>query len=149
LANEDTVLFLSPESERLHAVSLQSGKPLWSLPLEDGLFLSEAANGRALLIGSKAVRFIALESGPFEKILPIPLPGGKGVMISHADGPEYLLPLKAGGALRIDLTRQTAERIDLASPPPGGNLVIDGDTILMQTVNRILRLDPMRPDPKR
>lgn len=144
VASEDVLLFLSPESHRLHAVSLVNGKPLWTLPLEDGLFLSDEANGRALLIGSQSVKFIGLERREIEKTLPIPAPGGRGVMISLADGAEYLLPLEAGGFLRIDMTHQSTARIDSASSHPWGNLVIDGETVLMQSMNRISRLAPMQ-----
>ncbi len=148
VVHQETAVLLSPESHRLHAVSLPSGKPLWTLPRGDGLFLSPAIGHRILLVGSQSVRFINLDQGKIEKTLSTPKPGGRGVRVSHSDGPKYLLPLAAGGVCAIDLISQTPERTFPAFPMPGGNLVIDGETILMQTHDRVLRLAPWKGEPQ-
>ena len=140
------VLLASPESGQLHAISLRTGEPLWTLPRADGLFLANAGEGPVLVIGSKTVRAVNPETGRVVWTVPTPTPGGRGIVRETEMGSTYLLPLKAGGILEIDPARKTARRTFPNSSEPWGNLVTAGEAILMQTHDRLSRLAPLQPD---
>jgi outer membrane protein assembly factor BamB len=145
IVRNQTVLFTSPESDHLHAVSRQTGEPLWMLPRGDGLFLADTGHGPVLLIGSQTVRLVNPSNGRVVWTAPTPKPGGRGVVRSNETGPTYLLPLAAGGVLEIDPARKTTRQTFPFECEPWGNLIASGESILMQTHDRLVRLAPLEP----
>ncbi|MCA9072232.1 MAG: PQQ-binding-like beta-propeller repeat protein, partial [Planctomycetaceae bacterium] len=93
IVENETVLLASPESSHLHAVSLKTGETQWTLPREEGLFLSRGIGGQVLLIGSQSLRMIASKTGQQITSLAIPTPAGRGWGTSSKTGESYLLPL--------------------------------------------------------
>ncbi len=141
--HQETILLASPESQHLHAVSLTTGEPLWSIPKGDGLFLTNVVDQGVLLIGSKTVRLLDPATGKILWSQAIPQPGGRGAMIATPTGNRYLLPLEAGGAMVLDPKHKTAKRTFPQTPLPSGNLAAEGETILLQNGNSLSRLAPL------
>ncbi len=139
-----TLLLASPESDQLYAISLPSGEPKWQLPRDDGLFIADAGDD-VLVIGKKIIRVIDPENGEIVWKIPTPMPAGRGIVRTSEAGSTYLLPLKAGGVLEIDPVRRTTRRTFPLDPKPWGNLVAAGDAVLMQTHDRLVRLEPLNP----
>ncbi len=148
IVKDDAVLFCSPESEHLLAVSLSTGKPLWKQSRDDGLFPADGPPGQVFIIGSQSVRCVRTETGKTLWRLTTPMPAGRGVMIGTQQGREYLLPLQAGGVLRIDPLHKTARRTFPSDSLRMGNLVAKGETIIGQTYDQVVRLAALKIEPE-
>ena len=148
IVNDGVVLVASPESEHLLAVSLRTGKPMWKQARGDGLFISDGPPGQVLVIGSQSIRSVNAGTGKTVWDLPTSLPAGRGATIRTKQGSEYLLPLQAGGVLRIDPLRKTARRTFPAESLPMGNLTVEGETIIGQTYDQVLRWAPLKSEPE-
>ena len=151
LVTGNQVVLLSPFSERLASVDLETGRPAWSRGRE-GLEYVAAASGRTLLVvGPHQVEGIDLVTGNVSWQRRPGLVSGRGVRLGEA---RYLVPLKSGRitCLQID----TGREVGLSLPPSHaaetlptpvglpararirpGNLVVAGDWILSLTADRI------------
>jgi len=145
------VVLLSPFSERLASVELETGRPVWSRGRE-GLEYVAAATGQTLLVvGPHQVEGIDLATGSVSWQRRPGLVSGRGVRL---DQDRYLVPLKSGRitCLQIDTGRevglslppQTSDGklpVPVGLPAPAGirpgNLVVAGDWILSLTADRI------------
>ena len=132
--------FITPRSAAIHALSIESGKLLWSQTVSKGLFLAPVVDGRLLAIAQyRAIAFDAA-SGAVLWSSAIGLPSGRGFT---ADG-RYYLPQADGGLATIDM--QTGH-VDFPIAPPKdrlGNLLplaeSDSGAALSQSNDRVALL---------
>lgn len=133
VATGDRVLLTPKLTNALHCVDLRTGRDLWEKPVkrEDGLYLAGARDGRVVVVGTKNVRSIDLETGkPSWKASATPgSPAGRGfVTETHAvlpvDTNEIAFVELASG--RVTTKRAIPKGVDV------GNLVPAGDRIVSQ-----------------
>jgi outer membrane protein assembly factor BamB len=111
--------FISPRSAAIQALSLDSGKPLWSQPVNKGLFLAPIVDGRLLAISLYRATAFDTATGALLWSSAIGLPSGRG----FAAGGRYFLPQADGGLATIDLESGAVD-FPIAPPKePLGNLV--------------------------
>lgn len=146
IVDGETVLLASPESSHLHAVSLKTGDPRWSISRDDGLFLAEGTSGQVLLVGSQSIRVLDAQTGKQVQEIPTPTPAGRGMATTSPKGKVYLLPLKGGGVWEVDLTRKTSRRTFPSQELTAGNLIVDGNSVVVQSSDSLQRLALLNPE---
>jgi outer membrane protein assembly factor BamB len=132
--------FISPRSGAIHALSVDSGSPLWSQTVKQGLFLAPIIDGP--LVAISQYRAIAFDRASGARLWSsaVGLPSGRG----FAAKGRYYLPQADGGLATIDL--QTGHVEFPIAPPkdPPGNLLplaeIDGGAALSQSNDRVALL---------
>ena len=107
------MLFLPPDSSRLHCIDLVSGQRLWCEEASQAQFVAGADDGIVMLVTSQECIGFCLESGALRWRTPIDAPAGRGVA---ADG-AYLLPLNSGQLAEICFADGTLRPNLLASRP--------------------------------
>ncbi len=111
--------FISPRSAAIHALSIDSGKLLWSQSVNKGLFLAPIVEGRLLAISQYRATAFDTATGAVLWSSAIGLPSGRGFA---ADG-RYYLPQADGGLATINLHTGHVE-FPIAPPKdPLGNLL--------------------------
>lgn len=117
--DERRCFFISPRSSAIHALSIDSGKPLWSQTVNKGLFLTPIVDGRLLAISLYRATAFDAATGAQLWSSAIGLPSGRG----FAAGGRYFLPQADGGLATIDLASGAVEFPVAPSKDPLGNLV--------------------------
>ena len=132
--------FISPRSAAIHALSVDSGKPLWSQTVNKGLFLAPIVEGRLLAIAQYRATAFDSATGAVLWSSAIGLPSGRGFAVSG----RYYLPQADGGLAMINL--QTGHVQFPIAPPkdPLGNLLPLAETgsgaALSQSNDRVVLL---------
>lgn len=129
-----SVLLTPPESNELHCLDLANGRPRWTRPRSDGLFVGPTTGDAVLVVGTSQVRALRLSDGESAWAAPIVLPTqtltfGRGVATSE----RYYLPTTAG-IVTIDLARGelVETRASLRQTAPG-NLIWHRGLFLSQS----------------
>jgi outer membrane protein assembly factor BamB len=97
---------LSPlESQQVHCLELDSGKPLWRQPRGQYLYVAGIQAGRVVLVGKSQVTALKLNDGTPAWSVPLVLPpgsqpSGRGLLANV----RYFLPLSTAEIAEIDLT---------------------------------------------
>ena len=97
------VYYLPRLSSRVHCIDLASGKPLWTQPQKDSLYIAAVDEQNILLVGAENVRNLNATTGESNWIKRITTPAGRGVSL----GNEYIVPLTSGTVANINMTQGT------------------------------------------
>ena len=134
------VLLPAPESNQLYCLDLESGKQLWSLARDEGLFLAACTERHCLITGEHSIQAVSLKDGKEAWSQIIPTPAGRGVV----SGGKYLLPVSTNEILSIDMkSGRILARSGVDPAHHAGSLVAAGDRLMMQTASQIIGLRPL------
>ena len=134
----------------MHCLDLLDGSHRWSLNRANWAFLACVDHGVALVVGSRQLTAIELNTGRVAAGWPLPLPegglpSGRGY---HADG-RYYLPLNVSGEGEVATIQLDPPAILHRSPWPGGaipgNLISHRGKIVSQNVDWLESFQPMEP----
>jgi len=138
------VLLTLPHADELVCLNLADGRPQWSLPRGDGLYIGGVDRGRVVVVGCGSVRAVNVTDGtdafPPVALPPEALPSGRGFL---ADG-RYYLPLSTAEVAAVDL--HSGRLLARSRSPEGiipGNLVAIGGTVLSQHVDGLRHFEPL------
>jgi outer membrane protein assembly factor BamB len=145
----DGRLLVTPvETNELFCLNLTDGRELWKQPRGTNLYVGCIHEGKAIVVGHKAVSALNLADGaeawPKLQLPDDAMPSGRGFYSGH----EYFLPLTSAEVLRIDLN--TGKAVDSARSRSGeipGNLICYRDSIVSQnsgSVDAYYQLDPLK-----
>ncbi len=115
------ILFVSPESQRLHAIHRKTGAPLWTAPREDALWFTGATDRHAIVSGPYNLATLDLQSGQPVWRTAIPESGGRPLLTATA----LLQPLQNGDLARLSLSDGIVRRQRGINHFVMGNLVTD------------------------
>jgi len=101
--DENRVFYLPRHSENLHCYDLQSGEELWHVPRGDDQYIGAIRDNVICVVGRSAIRGVSTETGSTLWKQRIGTTSGRGVLTDEG----YLVPLKAGSVVRIDLQTGT------------------------------------------
>jgi hypothetical protein len=136
------------DADRLYCAELTTGRLLWDIPRDDGLYVAAPGPATALIVGQKSLRGIRVDNGqpaweqgqtayPEEAIA-----AGRG----FASGNRYFLPLRSSKIAVYDITDgQLLRKIALNSSALPGNLIAADDALFSVTARGAWRLVP-QPD---
>lgn len=158
IATDKRLLFVSPESDRLHCLDLKSGNEIWSETIPQGLALgavtslpqeqemvvlvieADAISAREVATGKQLWR-LALSPGDS--------PAGSGLLVEN----RFLLPLSSGrlAVLPLNSEKPSLDWIELGpdpfdTPATGGALAYHRGAIYVRTGTALARYD--QPSPK-
>ncbi len=132
------VYFLSPQSQFVHCVDLETGQRLWRKPRQQNdLYIGAVKDRVVLLVGRQNCRGLAVDSGEEIWSVRSGMPSGVG----FASGNQYLLPLQKGAIAAVDIVSgETKSMVEISEPqssemlahPPGNLIPIGG---LVASVN--------------
>ena len=132
---EGCALLSPPETDSLYCLDLVTGKLLWELPREDGIFVAGVDQGRVLIIGNQSYSAVSLKNGESvwrQAKVSLPsgvTPNGRGFFSSQ----KYFLPLSNAQVIAIDLqSGEIVERAVARSGSTMGNLISHRGAILSQ-----------------
>lgn len=132
----DRILHAPLEAQLLRCHEIWSGKLLWEVPRERGLFVAGEHRGRILVVSRDLLEALALADGKpaWKEPIRISAPSGRG----YFEGNYYHLPLMNGELLTIDVERgMIAARRRLQNEKPLGNLVAARGMILSQSYDTL------------
>ncbi|MCA9087134.1 MAG: PQQ-binding-like beta-propeller repeat protein [Planctomycetaceae bacterium] len=110
-------LFVSPESDRLHALDLETGEVRWTRALPQAVKLIGPVDDSVHVLEDRHIRSLSMATGELKQSMSIPVPGGHGLLI----GETYLFPETTGRLVSVDLMRHEFSYIAGESlTPPGG-----------------------------
>lgn len=96
----DYLAFVSPESKRINVIERFTGRLLWSIPQEDGLYIAAAdSKYGVVVVGHHSVQRLALLDGATIWKSAIQSPSGRGVRV----GDDILIPEYEMGWSIVDL----------------------------------------------
>lgn len=118
-------VLLSPgEADALHCLDLRSGAVRWTVPRGEAMYVAGAVDGRVIVVGSRTVTALALDTGAVAWPKPLALGpatvSGRGILSPR----RLFLPLDAPEVVEIDLDNGG---IVARSPARGG--VIPGNLV--------------------
>ncbi len=146
------VVFTAPDGGEIRCLNLRNGAKLWGHKRgDDDLYLAGVWAGRAVVVGKKAVRSLALEDGKELWRVETGFPSGRGAAsdnVYYVPLREFIFPdkAKAPAVVAIDVATgkvvsQTRSRpvIDPDNnksmvPVPGNLIFFDGDVISQNAV---------------
>jgi outer membrane protein assembly factor BamB len=125
------VLLTPGESQELHCLDLRRGATAWRLPRKDRLYVAGVVEGRAIVVGRRAVEALDLANG--RPLWQRPLnadhgsPSGRGILT----GNRFFLPLDTPEVLEIDLAdgRIVGRSSARGNAVPGNLLAYRGEVI--------------------
>ncbi len=129
------IVFVSPESQRLHAIDRQSGAPLWTAPRNEALWLTGVTEQHAIVAGPFHLTAYHLTTGQLAWQTPIAESGGRPWLTAT----EVLQPLQNGHLARVSLTDG---KLTLQRGVKGlvmGNVVSDGKSWFSVSADNISR----------
>jgi outer membrane protein assembly factor BamB len=137
------VFFTAPDSDAVHCVNLLDGAALWRHKRQDGdLYMAGVASGKVLIVGTRSVRALRVETGEPAWTLKTGMPSGRGTF--DADG-RYYLPLAKSGpdgkAALVTLDVATGTVTSVTPAPKNevpGNLVFFDGLVLSQTATEMV-----------
>ena len=152
---EGRVLVTPVRSDELHCLDLADGRLAWTQSRNDDLFLACAYDGKAVLVGRRGVRALALNDGSvaWEKG-SVEFPEGSSLTgTGFRSGNRYYVPLDTATVAAIDLdTGRLAETFESRERAVPGNLVCYKDKIVSQRadgVEAFHQLDLLREEVKK
>ncbi len=111
------------ESREIHCLDLNDGRPLWTKPRDDGMFVACVTGDLAIVVGRSSIRAHRLHDGEVAWKLPLKadsFPSGRGVFA----GDRYYLPVTSAAILEVVLTDGTiAATHNSPRELPAGNLI--------------------------
>lgn len=134
---EGCVLATPADSHAVHCLNLIDGKFLWSQPREEDVYLACAHQGKAILVGQRRVRALALKTGKpaWDHAVEFPTgssPSGTGFL----NGDVYYLPLSSAEVMAIDLKKGRIAHVSKSRQGTvPGNLVCCGGMVVSQRPN--------------
>lgn len=134
------VLVPAIDDHKLICLELETGKPVWTIPRGDGLFIAASTGRHCLIAGERSMQSIRLSDGKVVWSRDIPTPAGRGVLVAG----KYLLPASTGEILAIDISSgKIVARLTLDAAHTAGTLIAAGDQLLMQTASEIVGFRPL------
>ena len=131
------ILLPAPENDMLYCQDLETGKTLWEIPREEGLYIAACTERHCLVAGKRSLRAFGLNDGKEKWSREIPAPTGRGVV----SGGQYLLPVATQEILAISMrSGQILARSGINPAHTAGSLVAAGDRLLMQTTTEVIGL---------
>jgi len=115
----DVAVLVSPESDRLHALNLDTGQVRWTMPREDGLLLLEVAGDTVLVAEPTAIRAHDLATGRVLWRTPIGEIAGRAVVTES----HVVVPTGNGSLQRLRLSDGVKEPGVGTADSSVGNLV--------------------------
>jgi outer membrane protein assembly factor BamB len=135
LATAGRVLVPAADDHKLICLELETGKPVWTVPRGDGLFIAASTGRHCLVAGERTIQSIRLADGKVVWSRDIPTPAGRGVLVEG----KYLLPASTGEVLAIEVSSgKIVARLTLAPSHTAGTLIAAGDQLLMQTASELV-----------
>jgi len=126
----------SPESDELHAIDLDEGRPIWSVSRSGALHLAGLFEDLAIVIEPMAVRAHDLRTGLVRWRCETGEVSGRGTIV----GAKLLQSRRAGGVAVVDL-RDGSRRDSLVSAETVlGTLIPCGDGWISQTDQSLMKL---------
>ncbi|WP_373651115.1 PQQ-binding-like beta-propeller repeat protein [Schlesneria sp. DSM 10557] len=115
---EPVLLFASPETDKLHAIRLPQGQPLWQIDRQDGLAVIGISDQRVIITEDMRVRAHDIGSGELAWATPIEQVSGPAVL----NGSLLVIPVQSGGASVLNAIDGTVLNEAGASDVPLGIL---------------------------
>jgi outer membrane protein assembly factor BamB len=134
------VIFTAPDGAAVECLNLRDGNTVWKAERKDDLYLAGVYRGKALLVGKRGVRALALADGKQVWESTTGVPSGRGA----AGAKVYYLPLKAAAdgkepevcALDIDTGKVVAHAKSRKKEVPGNLLFAEG-RVVSQTIFQV------------
>lgn len=149
IIQDGKVVFTAPDARSIHCLNLRDGSPLWTQRrAEDDLYLAGVFSGKALVVGKKTVRAIALNGkGDTLWTLETGQPSGQGIASDNV----YYLPLKESAqnrepeicAIDMEAGRIIAHTKSRKKEVPGNLLFYEGD-VLSQTPTEVVAFPQLK-----
>jgi outer membrane protein assembly factor BamB len=149
----DRVLITPPATDLLVCLDRDSGRVVWEVPREDGLFVSGIVDGVALIVGRSSVRGIRIadgKSGWKEPSVALPdgvQPAGQGIVVpvsstgSKTKRSELHLPQAHGMVAVLDITTGRWSTGEWKIDGPAGNLTLGLAAIVSQDATGVTIFD--------
>lgn len=118
----DAIIFVSPESQRVHVIDRRTGRPRWSVPRGNALWLTGVDAQHVTVAGPHHVAAYHLADGKPAWQTNIPESGGRPLMLAT----EILQPLANRHVAHIRLSDGSLQLVRGVDNPVVGNLVTDG-----------------------
>ena len=109
LVNNGSVIYLPRFSQFLHCIELSTGRSLWKQPRDEAEFVASVGNDDILVVGKNYCRTLNLASGKTKWKKLFGMPAGHGIALNGS----YLLPLKSGRVLNIDIATGRADGLSI------------------------------------
>lgn len=130
LATAGRVIVPTVDDHTLVCLELETGKPVWSVPRSDGLFVAACTGRQCLIAGERTIQSIRVSDGTTVWSREIPTSAGRGVVVSG----KYLLPTSTREVLAIEISSgKVLARLEMDPAHSIGSLIAAGDQLLMQT----------------
>jgi outer membrane protein assembly factor BamB len=130
------VVLVPPDDPTLYCLNLIDGSLAWSRPKErDDLYLAGVYHGTVLIVGTRTVRALSLDSGQTRWTVQTGLPSGQGI----ASNELYYLPLQKGMQSKqpeicvLDILKGRVIAHNKTSPrtPGGDDFEVPGNLLLV------------------
>ncbi len=116
------ILFVSPESQRLHAIDRTTGVPLWTVPREEALWFTGVTEQTAIVASANFIAAYDLATGQPSWRTPFSESGGRPCLT----GSEIIQPLSNGDIARIHATDGKLTLQRGVKNLVAGNFITDG-----------------------
>jgi outer membrane protein assembly factor BamB len=137
---EGRVLITPVKSDELHCLDLADGRLVWKRSRNDDLYLACVYDGKAVLVGRRGVRALALKDGSVAwKKGTTEFPRGSSLTgTGFRGGNRYYVPLDTATVVAIDLnTGRLVETFESRERAVPGNLVCYKDKIVSQRADGV------------
>jgi len=137
---EGRVLITPAKSDELHCLDLADGRLLWKRPRNDDLYLACVYQGKAVLVGKRGVRTLALKDGSVAwKEGTVEFPEGSSLTgTGFRGGNRYYVPLDTPMVAAIDLdSGRLVETFESREGAVPGNLVCHKHKIVSQRADGV------------
>jgi outer membrane protein assembly factor BamB len=137
IISDGKVLLTPRYSKELHCIDLLTGKPIWTKPRGDGMYVAGVAGQRVFVVGAGEVRSYQLADGKAAWKEPFAL-NGKSCGRGFLGGENLYLPQADGRILSIETaTGRLSGAAKIAGGLVPGNLIGVGGVIISQGVNSV------------
>ena len=129
-------VFVSPDSDQLHAINLADGNKAWSVLRSEAMYLAATTSDMAIVIEPMAVRAHDLQTGRVRWRAETGEVSGCGTVI----GTQIFQPRRAGGVAVINVADGTQQPALTGKDAVFGTLIPCADGWISQTDKSLLRL---------
>lgn len=129
-------VFVSPDSDQIHAVNLRDGSSRWRSPRAGGLYLAGIADGCAIVVESMAVRAHDVRSGQIRWRCEIGEIAGRGAM----SGGRFFQSCRNGGIVAVNTNDGARHLIPPMPEIIAGTLALSHDGWIVQSTQSVQRL---------
>lgn len=130
------IVFVSPDSDQIHAVNRIDGSPLWRSPRAGGLYLAGIADDSAIVVESMAVRAHDVRSGQLRWRSEIGEIAGRGAI----SGSHFFQSCRSGGIVIINTHDGSRQLVPPMPEIVAGTLVLSHDGWIVQSAQSVQRL---------